>query len=236
MIVMVSGPEHVYEFANPAYLDLIGRRDVIGKKVRDVAPELEHQGTVALLDKVYLTGEPFVGRQMPIAFQRQADAPPETRYIDFVYQPVTDDQGQVTGIFAQGFDVTEHIQAQTALRESEERYRVLFEQAAVGVAHTDLDGRWVMVNQKLCDILGYSHDELIGRTFQSVTDPDDLKDDLPLIQTLHAGEIPSFRREKRYIRKDGSVIWVEVSVSLVRDPSGAPIIRWPLFRMFRTVR
>jgi PAS domain S-box-containing protein len=222
MIAMLSGPEHVYEFANPAYLDLIGRRDVIGQKVRDVAPELEQQGTVALLDKVYSTGEPFIGRRMPIGFQRQADAPPQLRYIDFVYQPVTDDQGRVTGIFAQGFDVTEHIQAQTALRESEERYRVLFEQAAVGVAHTNLDGRWVMVNQKLCDILGYSHDELISRTFQSVTDPDDLKDDLPLIKALNAGELPSFRREKRYIRKDGSIIWVEISVSLVRDPSGAP--------------
>ena len=77
MIAMLSGPEHVYEFANAAYLDLIGRHDVIGKKVRDVAPELEHQGTVALLDNVYSTGEPFIGRRMPIAFQRQANAPPD---------------------------------------------------------------------------------------------------------------------------------------------------------------
>src|SRR5215210_8021104 len=82
MIAMVSGPEHIFEFANAAYLALIGDRDVIGRPVRDAVPELEAQGVVALLDEVYTTGEPFTGRQMPFVFHRQTDAAPETRYID----------------------------------------------------------------------------------------------------------------------------------------------------------
>ena len=158
MIAMVEGPEHIYEFANSAYLDLIGRRDVIGRRVRDVAPELEHQGTVALLDKVYSTGEPFVGRRMPIAFQRRADAPPETRYIDFVYQPVTDEQGRVTGIFAQGFDVTDHIQVQTAVRESEARLRLALDAGRMAVWESDTRTNSITTSPELNHLLGFAED------------------------------------------------------------------------------
>ncbi|WP_246718611.1 PAS domain-containing sensor histidine kinase [Microvirga terrestris] len=133
MIAIVSGPNHVFEFANAAYLDLVGRREVVGKRVRDVLPELEEQGTVALLDKVYATGKPFIGRRMPVAFQRQANAPAETRYMDFVYQPVLDEQGRVTGIFAQGFDVTQQVETETAFSESEARYRLFSEETREGV-------------------------------------------------------------------------------------------------------
>ncbi len=152
---MISGPEHIYEFANAAYLDLIGRQDVIGRKVRDVVPELEQQGTVALLDKVYSAGEPFIGRRMPIAFQRQPDSPPETRYIDFVYQPVTDDQGRVTGIFAQGFDVTEHIKAQSSLRESEARLRLALDAGRMAVWESDTRTNSVRTSPELDRLLGF---------------------------------------------------------------------------------
>jgi PAS domain S-box-containing protein len=134
MIAMVSGPEHIFEFANAAYLALIGDRDVIGRPVRDAVPELEAQGVVALLDEVYSTGEPFIGRQMPFVFHRQTGAAPETRYIDYVYQPVRDDQGRVTGIFAEGLDVTEQVRSQAALRESEARFRLFSEETREGVA------------------------------------------------------------------------------------------------------
>ncbi len=133
MIAILSGPDHVFEFTNSAYLELICRHHVVGRRARDVLPELEAQGTVSLLDTVYTTGEPFVGRQMPVVFQRQAGAPPETRYMDFVYQPMLDDRGEVTGIFAQGFDVTEQVQARTALGESEARYRLFSEETREGV-------------------------------------------------------------------------------------------------------
>ncbi|MFC5083826.1 PAS domain S-box protein [Microvirga arabica] len=133
MIAILSGPDHVFEFANTAYLDLVGRHEVVGQRVRDVLPELEQQGTVALLDKVYATGEPFIGRRMPVTFPRQANAPAETRYMDFVYQPVVDDQARVTGIFAQGFDVTRQVETEAAFSESEARYRLFSEETREGV-------------------------------------------------------------------------------------------------------
>ncbi|BES70151.1 hypothetical protein RE428_11690 [Marinobacter nanhaiticus D15-8W] len=107
--------------------------------------------------------------------------------------------------------------AEEALRESELRYRATFEQAAVGVAHVAMDGKWIMVNQKICDTLGYSRDELYTRTFQQITHPDDLAADLEQLERLEKGEIETYSMEKRYIRKDGNAIWANLTVSLIRD-------------------
>jgi two-component system cell cycle sensor histidine kinase/response regulator CckA len=107
-----------------------------------------------------------------------------------------------------------------ALRESEERFRATFEQAAVGIGHTTLDGRWLRVNQRLCDIVGYTRDELLARTFQDITHPDDLDFDLAEHRRLLANEIQTRSREKRYLHKDGSVVWVDLTVSMAREPSG----------------
>ncbi|MBM6580752.1 PAS domain S-box protein [Microvirga sp. BT689] len=342
MIAIVSGLEHVFEFANPAYLDLVGRHDVLGQRVRDVLPELEEQGTVAVLDKVYATGEPFIGRRMPIAFQRQADAPAETRYIDFVYQPVADDQGRVTGIFAQGFDVTEQVRTETAFQESDARYRLfseetregvvihngkvildcnpayarmfgyddvadvvgrpstafvtprsvallqekgaldneepyeieairkdgsvfpaefvgrpstwqgqkvriglardlterkrreaalrdseahfaaIFDQSAAGFSEVDPTGRFLRINDRFCELVGYTREELLsGRRMQDITHPDDLPENLRLFQkAVETGE--PFQIEKRYIRPDGSAVWVSNTVTLIHDEMGQP--------------
>ena len=109
-----------------------------------------------------------------------------------------------------------------AVRESEERFRATFEQAAVGMALVGLDGRWLRVNRKLCDIVGYGHDEMMGLTFQDITHPDDLETDLAYARQLLAGEIPTYSMEKRYIRKDGSPVWINLTVSLARTPEGQP--------------
>ncbi|MFC4172985.1 sensor histidine kinase [Microvirga sp. GCM10011540] len=111
IMAMVSGPEHIFELANASYLELVGNRELIGKTVREALPEIEGQGFFELLDRVYSTGEPFVGREVSISLQRRQGAPPETRYVDFVYQPITSDQGRVTGIFVEGHDVTERTMA-----------------------------------------------------------------------------------------------------------------------------
>ncbi|MCA1847689.1 MAG: PAS domain S-box protein, partial [Actinobacteria bacterium] len=114
------------------------------------------------------------------------------------------------------------MRAERALRESEERFRATFEQAAVGVAHIGLDGSWLRVNQKLCEIVGYTREELLERTFQDITHPDDLEADLDHLRRLQTGEISRYSMEKRYFRKAGSVIWIDLTVSLVRAPSGEP--------------
>ena len=108
------------------------------------------------------------------------------------------------------------------LLESEERFRATFEQAAVGMAHVGANGRWLRVNQKLCEIVGYSREELLSKTFQDITHPEDLGADLDQLRRLLAGEIGTYSMEKRYFRKDGPVVWINLTVSLVRGAAGEP--------------
>jgi PAS domain S-box-containing protein len=112
--------------------------------------------------------------------------------------------------------------AEQALRESEELSRATFEQAAVGIAHVGLDGRWLRVNDKLCDIVGYGREELLRRTFQEVTHPADLEADLDLVSQVLAGAIRTYSMEKRYVRRDGSLVWANLTVSLARNEAGEP--------------
>jgi PAS domain S-box-containing protein len=120
-------------------------------------------------------------------------------------------------------DTTERKRAEEALRDSEERFRGTFENAAVGIAHTDLEGRFLRVNEKLCDILGYPREELLTRNLRDVTSPEDWATDLEEFRPLLRGEVPSFSRDKRYLRQDGTDVWVAVSVSLQRDAAGTPL-------------
>jgi PAS domain S-box-containing protein len=136
--------------------------------------------------------------------------------------PVFDEEGRVRFAVNIFRDITERRRAEEALRQSEERFRATFEQAAVGVAHVSLEGRWLRVNQKLLEIVGYSGEELLRMTFQEITHPDDLETDLEQARRLLAGEIDTYSMEKRYIKKDGSIVWINLTVSLVRDPNGAP--------------
>jgi PAS domain S-box-containing protein len=108
------------------------------------------------------------------------------------------------------------------LRWSEERFRATFEQAAVGIAHVAPDGRWLLVNQTLCNIVGYAREELLERTFQDITYPDDVDADLEQVRRILAREIGHYSIEKRYVRKDNSLIWARLTVSLVRDEAGEP--------------
>jgi PAS domain S-box-containing protein len=102
------------------------------------------------------------------------------------------------------------------------RFRETFQRAAAGVAHVGLTGAFLMVNPSLCEILGYAEDELLGRTFQELTHPDDLQPNLELFERLMAGEIDRYQMEKRYLRPTGEVVWADLTVSLERDQSGAP--------------
>jgi PAS domain S-box-containing protein len=113
--------------------------------------------------------------------------------------------------------------ADQVLHESEELNRATFEQAAVGMAHVGIDGRWLRVNSRLCAIVGYPPEELLALTFQAITHPEDLEPDLNFAARILSGEIKSYSMEKRYIRKDRSVVRVMLTVSLVRTAAGAPL-------------
>lgn len=114
-----------------------------------------------------------------------------------------------------------YARAEEHLRQMEERFRATFEQAAVGISHVGLDESWLMVNQKLCDILGYGREELMKTTFKDITYPEDLEEDLINMRALRAGEISDYSMEKRYVRKDGILVWVRLTVSAARDAGGA---------------
>jgi PAS domain S-box-containing protein len=119
-------------------------------------------------------------------------------------------------------DVTDQVEAEAALSDSEARFRATFQQAAVGIAQLTPDGRWLRVNDRFCAITGYSREALLARRFQDITHPDDLEADLAQVQALLEGRIARYSLEKRYIRPDGAVEWVNLTVSLVRDAGGAP--------------
>ena len=113
--------------------------------------------------------------------------------------------------------------AAQALQESESRFRAIFEQAAIGMADSSLDARFIRLNQRFCEIMGYSREELLGLTFREITHPDDLARDEQLVAQLLRGELSSFTVEKRYLRKNGDVVWANLMVSLLRSPSGDPL-------------
>ena len=136
--------------------------------------------------------------------------------------PIKDHTGEVYRVAGLAEDITERKQAQEALRESEERFRGTFENAAVGIAHVDAEGRFLLVNEKLCDIVGYTREELLARAFRDVTHPEDLAASLEQFGALMRGEVPSFSLEKRYLRKDGSVVWGNVSLSIQNRSAGEP--------------
>ena len=97
-----------------------------------------------------------------------------------------------------------------------------FENAAVGIAYVGLDGSWLRVNRKLLDIVGYEREELLRITFQDITHPDDVEADVEQFKALQAGDIPNYQMEKRYYRKDGELIWINLTVAIQRDDSGLP--------------
>ena len=119
-IAILGGSEHVFEFVNEAYIRVVGDREYIGKTVRQAVPEVEAQGFLALLDHVFQTGERHIAHRTPVSLVRKVGGPPEQRYLDFVYEPILDETNWVSGIFIEGFDVTESHQVEQKLRELNE--------------------------------------------------------------------------------------------------------------------
>lgn len=144
----------------------------------------------------------------------------ESRLIAWHNSVLRDQDGSIIGTLSSGADITERKQAEDALKASEERYRSVFDNAAIGIDLVDKDGRFLQVNESLAKMLGYSEDELLDRTIFDVSHPEDVEISRIKHEQMVNGEVDSYRFEKRYIRKDGRVIWADVSVSPVRGPNG----------------
>ncbi|WP_437281580.1 PAS domain S-box protein [Sorangium sp. So ce375] len=184
---------------------------------------------------VHEDGAPFNGESHPAIVTLRTGAPQknvimgvhrpegEMAWISINSQPLLR-AGEVIpyAVVTSFHDITERKRSVEELRRSEERYRATFDQAAVGIGQVSVEGRWLRLNQKFCDLVGYSPAEMTDLTFQQITYPPDLPADLENLRRILSGEVQTASREKRYVRKGGELIWAKVTVSLVRHDSGGP--------------
>lgn len=134
-----------------------------------------------------------------------------------------DQDGKLDGAVVAMHNINHRLTAEKKLRISEQTFRGSFEHAAIGMAILNISGKWLSVNKSLCDIIGYTEEELRKLTFQDITHPDDLNTDLSLLNELVAGEREFYHMEKRYFHKNGSIVFIKLAVSLVRDNKGRPL-------------
>jgi PAS domain S-box-containing protein len=220
-ITILRGPDHVFEFANATYRRLFGERDFVGKTAREAFPELESQGFFELLDRVYQTGQRFVADRTTIRLDRPGTGPEEL-VLDFIYEPVTDDAGRVTGIFVEGHDATEAHRAEAELRESEERNRRMVEGVkdhsifTVDAANRVLD--WTPGAEA---VFGWSADEMKGNSADILYTPEDRATDVPGRELATARAEGCANDERWHVRRDGSHFFANGSVRPLHDASGA---------------
>ena len=225
-IAVVRGPDHVFEVANAAYRTLVGGRDLIGLPARDVLPELVEQGLISLLDEVYRTGSRYTAESVPIRFQRQA-AEPEIRYISFVYDPIRDADDLVTGIFAEGIDVTATVTAIAAKQEAERRLQAVLNNASVAIFLMDDQQRCTYMNAAAESLTGYSFEEVHGRSLHDVihhTRPDNThfpRDECPIDRAFP--ENNNMHGEEVFVHKNGSFYPVAFTASPIRDEASQTI-------------
>ncbi|MEH2326696.1 MAG: PAS domain S-box protein [Nostoc sp.] len=205
---------------NQVFADINGLtiEEHLGRKFGEVLPKMAGKEELQL-QRVLDTGEPLLNVEISGKTREQ---PERYGYWLGNYYPVNNAMGETVGIGIILADVTAAKQTEGALRESEERFRTMFNQAAVGITLVALDGQFLQINPALCEITGYSHEELIQLNFQSLTHPDDLEVDWENGRRVLAKEISGYSLEKRYIRKDGSIVWVNLTSSAVWDTKGQP--------------
>ena len=225
-VAVLAGPNHIFEFVNDAYVDMVGPRDFVGRSVREVFPELEGQGFYETLDSVQATGEPISVKAVPIRFAGEA----RDRFIDLLYQPIRNAAGEVTGIFAGGYDITERVRADKARAVIEARVdalnddieRSIVERAddrslvwrlspdLLGVLRAD--GHFEATNPAWQTTLGWSEAELISMSIFEMLHPEDAERTRECFEAILAGNtVANF--ENRYRCKDGSyrtLSWVGV--------------------------
>jgi PAS domain S-box-containing protein len=223
-IAVLRGPEHRFELMNAAYLQLVGHRTLVGQPVREALPEVEGQGFFELLDGVYASGEPFRGDAVPIALQATPGAEPHHRYLDFVYQPIRESDGQISGIFVEGFDVTTRHDALEALRQSEAQFRTFAEAMPNHVWTSRPDGHLDWFNRRVYEYGGAAEGELNGAGWTAMVHPEDL----PVAAARWAAAIASgetYETEFRLRRADGVYRWHLARAVCLRSETGA-IARW----------
>jgi signal transduction histidine kinase len=238
-LAILHGPEHVFQLVNDAYLQVVGHRDLIGRRAADAIPEVIEQGFIGLLDEVLRTGQPFVGRELPVMLQREAGGVLEQRYLDFVYQPLTEADGSRVGIVAHGSDVTDQVLARrkveevnvqleeraAELRASEQRLRDLFAQAPVAVAVMEgPEHVYSIASPRYVETPGGGR-PLIGRSVSDAFPEVRGQGFIEMMDRVFETGIPIFANERLVkLDRDGDGVtedyWFNVGYQPLRDASG----------------
>ena len=204
-------------FCNRTYVDWFGSdaEAPLGRTLSEIIGEVAFR-EVAPYFRDALTG-------MRVNYQRTIQIGLETRPIEVNLTADRGRDGEVVGLFVWISDITAQRRQEATLRESETRFRQAFDFAAIGMAIVSPDGRWLQVNRALCELVGHDATSLRNMSLQEITHPDDVDADTTYIGQILAGSIESYQLEKRYLHRNGSVVWVLLSVSLVRDAHRAPL-------------
>jgi PAS domain S-box-containing protein len=222
-MVQLAGPEHVIQSANPAFCALAGARPLEGRTVRAALPEIVPQGLVAIMDEVYSSGRARTASASPL-WLAEADGNRRLRYVDFVVQPLKRDDGAVFGIFVEGSDVTERVEAEAGLRESEAKFRTFAQAMPQQVWTATPDGKFDWFNDHAYAYSGRGFDGLAGTAWTGIVHPDDL----PAAQTRWALALASgrhFEVEYRLRAADGTYRWHLARAVALRD-DGGEVARW----------
>ncbi|MDO9516665.1 MAG: MASE3 domain-containing protein [Methanosarcinaceae archaeon] len=217
---IVWNPEFKITRVNHAFERLTGYSsdELIYKKLNILFPDSSMQKTLTEIERT-LSGEYWESVEIPILRKDGT-----IRLTLWNSANLYDEDGTtVLSTIAQGIDITKRKKAEDALRESEERFRLSFEQSAIGMGLMGTDGRWLKVNHALCEMVGYTEQELLAIDFQTITHKDDLDYNLGYMGQMLEGIIYTYQMEKRYIKKDGGIVWGNLSSSLVRYPDGEPM-------------
>ncbi|SHF75294.1 PAS domain S-box-containing protein [Kaistia soli DSM 19436] len=222
-MAILRGPRHRFELVNPRYRQIVGHREVTGREVAEALPEVVGQGFIDLLDRVYTSGEPFVGQSVPISLDKPGAAP-EPRFLDFVYQPIRDNDGVVSGIFVEGIDVTAAHDAAAALRDSEAQFRTLAEAMPNHVWTTRADGMLDWCNTRTYEYSGAEAGSFDGPGWIDLVHPDDrLETTRRFSAALKSGAV--YENEFRLRRADGAYRWyIARGVPLIGEDG--TIARW----------
>ena len=211
---LLQGPEHIFTMVNPPYLRLVNNRDVLNKPLRTALPEAVEQGYVAILDKV-LQGEPFVGNALRFDIEPYNGIPGDERYLDFVYQPLREADGTISGVIVVGNDVTDRQKAQGEIQ----RLAAIVDSSEDVILSKDLEGIITSWNPAASRLFGYTAEEMVGQSIFKLI-PDDLRtEEVRILESIRAGKRAEHSDTLR-LKKDGSLIEVSVTVSPIRDGQG----------------
>ena len=229
-MALLDGPDHVFTLANAAYVELVGVRELIGKSIREALPEIEGQGYLQMLDNCFTTGKPIVGQSQKVDLRRTS-GDNETRFVDFIYQPVQDGNGTTTGIFVQGSDVTErkivedelhalnatlehHVQKRTAeLRDIQTFYTYSSECHAVLTRRANGEFQYDEINPATLRLYGKTRDEVIGRTTTEVLGEKTAHElNKYLLESARDGA------QHRYVRKQNNTTLEAIATPIPTEP------------------